>query len=282
MSRGVLLIANNNDEIDYIFQACYSAKRIKKHLNIPVSLITDSPELFNTTYNSYQHLFDKIISYNENDIHSLRTYKDGYGYSKILEFKNKGRSIAYDLSPYDETILLDTDIVIFNNVYLNCFNQKHNLLMYRSATDLSPFRTTTEFERIVDSGIDFYWATCVFFRKTPETQIFFELTKHIQENWDHYRIIYGITSNLFRNDFVFSIAAHTLNGFGSETKISEFPGKLLFTTDRDEVVSLDDNSVTFLLPDSSNADKMVASRIEYTNVHIMNKYSFDRIIKNDS
>lgn len=282
MSKGVLLIANNNEEIDYVFQACYSAKRIKKHLKIPVSLITDSPELFKTTHKKYRKLFDKIISSTENYENSFRTYKDGFLNSKVLEFKNKGRVIAYDLSPYDETILLDTDMVIFNDLYLKCFDQKHDLLMYHKSVDLSPFRTTTEFDSIVDAGIDFYWATCVFFRKTAEAKLFFNLTKHIQENWHHYRILYGIHTSLFRNDFVFSIAAHIINGFSSETKISEFPGKLMFTTDRDQIISLDDTSALFLFTDGSNSNKSIATCIKNTNVHIMNKYNFDRIIKHDS
>ena len=282
MSKGVLLIANNNAEIDYIFQACYSAKRIKKHLKIPVSLITDSPELFKTTYKKYRRLFDKIISCTDVSNSSFRSYKDGFTYSKVLEFKNTGRALAYDLSPYEETILLDTDVIIFNDVYLNCFKQKKELLLYKKSVDLSPFRKIDEFEHVVDSGIDFYWATCIFFRKTPENKIFFDLVKHIQENWDHYRMIYGIKSTLFRNDFVFSIGIHILNGFTTGSFVSEFPGTLMFTTDRDEIYSVDDKSAIFLFSSPNNADKKIAINIKNTNVHAMNKYNFDRIIKNDS
>lgn len=282
MSKGVLLIANNNDEIDYIFQACYSAKRIKKHLKIPVSLITDSPELFKTTYKQYRKLFDKIIPLTSASENSFRSYKDGVLQSKVLEFKNKGRVVAYDLSPYDETILLDTDIVIFNDMYLKCFDQKHDLLMYRGSVDLSPFRTKTEFERIVDTGIDFYWATCVFFRKSSQAKLFFDLTKHIQENWHHYRITYGITTSLFRNDFVFSIAAHILTGFSSDTHISEFPGTLMFTTDQDQILSVTDTGALFLFTDTTSSNKTVVTRIENTNVHMMNKFNFDRVIKHDN
>jgi hypothetical protein len=146
---------------------------------------------------------------------------------------------------------------------------------------VSPFRTTTEFERIVDTGIDFYWATCVFFRKSTESRLFFDLTKHIQENWNHYRITYGITTSLFRNDFVFSIAAHMLNGFSSNNYVSKFPGTLFFTTDRDHILSLDETTAIFLFTDINNSTNTAAARVEKSNVHIMNKYNFDRIIKRD-
>ena len=42
MSKGAFLIARNNGHIDYVKQAVFLAKRIKKHLGIPVSIATDS------------------------------------------------------------------------------------------------------------------------------------------------------------------------------------------------------------------------------------------------
>ena len=42
MSKGFLLFAHNNGEIDYIKLASICAKRIKKYLDKPVALVTDS------------------------------------------------------------------------------------------------------------------------------------------------------------------------------------------------------------------------------------------------
>ena len=39
MSKGVLLFANNNSQVDYIKQACFLAKQIKKHLKVEVDFI---------------------------------------------------------------------------------------------------------------------------------------------------------------------------------------------------------------------------------------------------
>ncbi len=281
MSKGALLIANNNAEIDYIMQACFSAKRIRKHLKLPVSIITDTPELFETTYKKYKKLFDKIIAYNDKSIPSVRMYKDGGLYTKSLEFKNTNRSSAYDLTPYEETILLDTDLIIFNDSLLKCFSYSNDILMYKRAIDVSPFRKYNEFERISDAGVDFYWATCVYFKKSANANVFFELTKHIKENWNHYRLIYGVSSVLFRNDYVFSIAAHMLNGFSSGSFVKEMPGLLVFSIDRDEVLELTDTHVKFLINKTSNSESNVLVTVRDTNLHIMNKYNLDRIIKND-
>ena len=43
MTKGVLLFANNNEHIDYVKQAIFCAKRIKKFTNLSVALVTDSP-----------------------------------------------------------------------------------------------------------------------------------------------------------------------------------------------------------------------------------------------
>lgn len=282
MSKGVLLIANNNSDIDYILQACYSAKRIKRHLKLPVSLVTDTPELFKTTYKKYRRRFDKVILCNSSNSLSSRSYKDGVMFSKVLEFKNASRALSYDLTPYDETLVLDTDVIIFNDVFLKCFDQLADIMMYRNSVDVSPFRSTAEFERISDVGVDFFWATCVYFRKSEKARIFFNLTKHITENWNHYRLIYNISSPLYRNDFVFSIAAHTLNGFNSGIFVKEMPGVLIYSTDRDEIVKIDDTQVVILVQKASDSEIGVLAKIKDTNVHIMNKYNLDRIIKNDS
>ena len=42
--QGILIIAKNNAQIDYIKQAHFLAKRIKEYLNLPTSIITDSVE----------------------------------------------------------------------------------------------------------------------------------------------------------------------------------------------------------------------------------------------
>ena len=41
MSKGIIVHAFNNEEIDYVKQAIDVAKRAKKHLDLPTSVITD-------------------------------------------------------------------------------------------------------------------------------------------------------------------------------------------------------------------------------------------------
>ena len=278
MSKGALLLARNNSEVDYIKQAVFCANRIIKYQGIPVSIITDAPGYLEKTYPA--HPFDKVINADVSGTDTYRKYHDGSWTRKSLQFKNTDRSTAYNLTPYDETILLDTDFIVANDVLNRCFDQDHNLMMYsNNVFEFSGWRDLSEFKFISDTGPHFYWATCVFFRKTEANKIFFNLVSHINENWYHYRHVYQITSGVFRNDFAFSIAAHIMNGFRDGNFIKPMPGTKYFITDRDCIDQIIDDKFIFLIEKQGTAD-CFAIQSTGSNVHIMNKFSLNRIIDN--
>jgi hypothetical protein len=275
MTQGAVLIARNNKEIDYIKQAVFLASRIEKYLELPTTLITDNTEYLKK--NNLTSYFDKVISIESNISYTIKKYRDGLVYQNSLDFKNTDRSTVYDLTPYNETLLLDTDLIISDNTFKNCFTQSSDLLMYSNAFELSGWRDTSEFKFITDAGPKFYWATAIFFKKTEENQIFFNLVKHIQENWVHYKKLYQIVSPVFRNDFAFSIAVHIMNGYTTNNFVKEMPGTLYYTTDRDELVELKDDSFLFLIAKENQYEQFL-SRIKGKTVHVMNKYSLNRVI----
>ena len=43
MTTGVLIFAYNNEQIDYLAMANWSAKNIRRHLNLPVCVVTNTP-----------------------------------------------------------------------------------------------------------------------------------------------------------------------------------------------------------------------------------------------
>jgi hypothetical protein len=275
MSQGVVLIARNNKEIDYVKQAAFLAARIEKYLGLPTTLITDNVEYLDK--HKLTSYFDKIISLDSINPYTIKKYRDGLIYQNSLDFKNTDRSDVYRLTPYTETLLLDTDLIVSDDTFKNCFEQSSDLLMYSDAFELSGWRDTSEFKFITDTGPKFYWATAIFFRKTEENEIFFNLVKHIQENWAHYKKLYQITSTIFRNDFAFSIAAHIMNGYTSNNFVKKMPGTLYYTTDRDDLVKLNDDSFLFLIEKENQSEQFLA-RVNSKTVHVMNKYSLGRII----
>jgi hypothetical protein len=273
LSRGALLIARNNSQIDYIKQAVFAASRIKKYMDIPVSVLTDNSTYLTKKYPN--HPFDKILKISDEDF-TFKKYNDGIYARKSLEFKNTSRFNAYDLTPYTETLLLDTDYIVSNDLLNECFSQEHGLMMYKDATDFSRWRDLDEFKFISETGPTFYWATCVFFKKSDTNKCFFDLVKHIQEHWQHYRNVYQITSAVFRNDFAFSIAAHIMNGHVDGGLIKPMPGKKHFITDRDHVEKIDEEDFLFLIEKENTSEHFP---VKFSgNVHIMNKFGLNRII----
>jgi hypothetical protein len=136
MSKGILVFAFNNSHIDYISQAIEIAKRAKRHLNLPVTIVTDT---------EVQSLvFDKVILYNLKS-QNIKQYHNGSLSNKGLTFKNDARIAAYDLSPYDETLVVDTDFLIADDKLKLCFEQKNDFLNLKptlSRTNSRPNNTS--------------------------------------------------------------------------------------------------------------------------------------------
>lgn len=290
-NQGLVTFARNNAQVDYIKQAVFLAKRAKKYLNLPTTLITDSPEFLKLEYPNYEEIFDQVVVtvWNsqdcvdntvllENDTYSPKRFYDGALVQKKLDWKNNARAVAYEASPYAETILLDSDIVISNDSWLTCFDQPYDFLIYKNCTELLDINRGDDFQRVSDTSVDFYWATAVFFRKTEKNNIFFDLVKHIQENWHHYCRIFQINTPYFRNDYAFSIAIHIMNGYEAGDFAKPMPGILYFITDKSILWSIDEESLLVLLEKPTYDGEYTPLRIKNANLHCMNKFSLNRCI----
>lgn len=277
MTKGAVLIARNNSQVDYIKQAYFLAKRIRKYLDLPTTLITDNVAYLRKQYSDSNNVFDNVIEIPSVTNYHHRNYKDGLYSRTNLEFKNTSRCDIFELTPYNETLLMDTDFIVSNSELKSAFEQPKDLLMYDSAFDLAGWRDTSEFKYISPTGIKFYWATVVYFKKTAETKHFFDLVKHIQLNWAHYRSVYQIKNITFRNDFAFSIAAHMIGGFVTNDFVGKMPGTMYYTIDKDLCHSIQDSTFKFLV-ENTNSSNYFPVIVKDSNIHIMNKFSLNRAI----
>ena len=272
MNNGVLCFAHNNGKVDYLKQADFLAKRVKKHLNLPTTLVTSTPQdIIQDT------VFDNVIKI-QDDNSNVKRYYNGSFHHQQLSFKNHDRVRSYELSPYDTTLVLDTDYIICNDSFKHAFDSIHDFQIYKDGIDLCNWRKYKEFDYINDSGIPFYWATCFCFTKTSETKIFFDLLQHLVNNWKHYEQVYNLGSRNFRNDHVFSIAIHMMNGFTNGNWAKTLPGKMFYTLDRDIVKTIKDNSLTFLLEKENCTGEYILASTKDCNVHVMNKFSLGELI----
>jgi hypothetical protein len=279
MTRGVLLFASNNSMIDYVKQAHFLALRIKKYMNLPVSIVTDTD--IKDKLPQYAPAFDKIIlTESMQASYTNKRYYDGSLSKRILPFNNGNRASAYVLTPYDETIVMDTDFIINNDILNNCFTQHKDFLIYKTATHVGTLSKPFEFERISDIGIEFYWATVFFFRKTTENKIFFDLVNHIKENYYHYRSVYQFNTAVYRNDIAFSIAIHIMNGYQKGDFVGILPGKHYYCIDRDILHTIDNETFTILVEKPDRLGEYLPVRFTESNLHVMNKFSLERAIDN--
>lgn len=272
MSKGVLLFAFNNESINYIKQAIFCAKRVTKYLGLPVSLVTDA-ELSD----SQSKQFDNIIKI-KNSFSNKKAYRDGSLSKRVLSFNNYGRECSYELSPYNETIVMDTDYIVANDKLLNCFAQQKDLLLFKDATHLGIYNGTQEFKSISDGGVDFYWATVIYFKKNNITEAYFNLVKHIKENYMHYRGVYQFKNTVYRNDFAFSIAVHILSGYTKNNFVGVIPGKKFYTIDRDILLSINDDEFKILVEKQDRLGEYTPVKFKGSNLHVMNKFSLERVI----
>jgi hypothetical protein len=276
MSKGAILIARNNGRLDYVKQAVFLAKRIREYLDLPTSIVTDSSDYLKNNFDCT--VFDQIIEIPWKEVRNTRLFFDGSLSHKTAPFKNDIRDQIYDLTPYDETLLLDTDYIISNNLFKSCFDSNNNIMMFKDSYDIAKTRNEKEFKYISDYSVEFYWATVVFFRKTPEVKLFFDLVKHVKDEWNHYRRVYQIGSGLFRNDFAFSIAAHIMNGFDKGDFVQTLPGKHYYTIDKDVLWQIKDDEMMFLIEKKDYLGEYLPIKTKGQSVHVMNKFSLERVI----
>jgi hypothetical protein len=277
MTKGVLLFAYNNSHIDYVRLAIFSANRIKEHLNVPVTLISNDSSLNSSAYSL--DVFDNVLHFDET-ISNKKYFNDGLDKSQHLDWHNAARFSAYTLSPYEQTLVLDVDYVINSNNLDKCWDQPHDFLIYKDSLDFAA-RDNKEFKNISDYSIDFYWATAFYFRKTESTEYLFRLVEHIKENWSFYKVLYQLHSTNFRNDFAFSIAIHMMNGFTQGEFAKKLPGKMYYTLDTDILTNIENDKMTFLTHRQQSSDSYVPLAISGLDIHVMNKYSLLRCIDNE-
>lgn len=278
-TKGILIFANNNQEMDYGKFAVLSAEYAQHHLDVPVSLVTDKGTHEWLTKSFDKLPFDKIIY---NDMINSRTdqkrhFYDGSLNFKVARFDNGFRSSCYDLTPYDKTLVIDADLILRNSKLGEIWDTDADFMISSRHFDLSRDRQKSEFKRVSDTSIDFYWATAFYFTKNPKNEIFFDLCKHILINYEFYRNVYQIDSTMVRNDYIFSIAIHILGGFKGDYKPVCLPCDIYYTLDTDELIDLPDSkSLVFLLQKENFLGEYTAIKIKDQNIHIMNKYSLSR------
>jgi hypothetical protein len=278
MKKGALIFAHNNRNIDYALIALISGSLAKKNLQVPVSLITDDTTLTwmkeSGRYDQAVSVFDKIILVPKPITNNTRRLNDGAD-NEIIPFVNTNRASVWDLTPYDRTLLLDSDFLIFSDRLNEYWNIDEDILIADAMNDIYNQSRVGYHDRYVsDTGIHLYWATTVMFTKNQRAKSFFELVEFIKTNYQYYGDLFQFDTRQYRNDIAFSVAKHIIDGFETDTKMS-LPS-LLTVLDRDILHSVNaSGKLTFLITPTLDSN-YCAVAIKNTDLHIMNKQSIIR------
>lgn len=281
---GFLLFAFGNKELDYGKLAVCCALSIKTNLkqNHTSVVVDESTKNWLNRTISKEVLyaaFDNIILSNEKFRSSKRKHFDSPWSSFQAEFNNQNRVLSYDYSPYDETIVLDSDYLVMNDHFDHIWGNSNDFLMNCSVVDLQnkPLGTIYD-QRISKYGVPLYWATSVYFRKSKFAKMFFDLVNYISEEYSFYQFLYGFPKTFYRNDFSFSIAAHMLSGFVTGG-IRTFPESVIYTSPQKDGIAklIDSKEIIFLSHSQDEEWKSILVNIKGINVHVMNKRELIRI-----
>lgn len=214
MTTGALIFAFNNEKTDYVKMATWCAKRIRAHLNIPVAIVTDATD--NGLHQQFEHV---ILSAPQTG--GSRYFED---YADSVSWHNARRTDAYNLSPFEQTLVLDSDYVVSSDQLRQVLNAPQDFLAHRAAFNVArpeePFLDTFGRNRF-----PMWWATVMMFRKSPTAQYIFDCMEMIKHNWQHYRNLYGITEHNYRNDYSLSIALGIVSGH--TLKVDSIPWPLM-------------------------------------------------------
>tara|TARA_X000001382_G_scaffold130845_1_gene127243 strand:- start:2064 stop:2813 length:750 start_codon:yes stop_codon:yes gene_type:complete len=244
MTKGVLLFCFDTEHTKYHKILERSVGLIKKNLKLPITVVTNF-----STFKQTAPL--GMVNY--------KFIEPETGNTKLgKSWNNADRHMAYELSPYDHTLVLDIDYFCFSDNLLQLLDTNYDFLVPNMAYDLT---NRNSFDHRKFSVIPMVWATVLVFKKSKKAKRIFDMVKYVK-NWYAYFVdLYRLRTNNLRNDYVFAIALQQLNGFvGYDT----FPFALSTLPPDCKIVQFDNNGLKWQCKD--NIDFIAGQ-----DVHVLNK-----------
>lgn len=176
-TRGIVVLAQNNEDTNYVEQACLLALSLK-HTNpsCKISIVTnDSIPADN------EDLFDNII-----DI----PWQDD---AKEADWKIENRWKIYHCSPYDETLVLDTDMLVLQDIstwweFLSKYELffTSNVYTYRGDCVSSDYYRKT----FTANNLPNLYSGLHYFQKTDFALEFYTWLELVVQNWQKFYEIF--------------------------------------------------------------------------------------------
>jgi hypothetical protein len=192
MNKGFLTLAQNGTH-DYVKMAYVLAMSLKlsQGIDTKLSIIVNEGEVIPA---NYKDMFDQII------------------YTSVPddEWKVQNKWRYYELTPYDETIVLDADMIFLNdhNWWWD-FCKLNDILFTTSVYNYKGEEVTSDYYRKVftENNMPSIYTGLFYFKKSKVIEDYFKLVRIIFENWkEYYNQILKNPPNYVSGDVVYAMA----------------------------------------------------------------------------
>jgi hypothetical protein len=129
-----------------------------------------------------------------------------------VTWHNAGRTNAYALTPWDQTLVLDADYVVCGNELQVVIDSPQDFMCHRYAWDITNTTDVDGLNWFGHNRMPMWWATVMMFRKSNMSRYIFDSMSMVRANWPHYKNLYRFSSGQYRNDFALSIALGIVSG----------------------------------------------------------------------
>lgn len=266
MNRGAVIFAYNNDHIDYLKLATWSAQNIQRHLDIPVSVITDG--------NPESDVFDQVI----HTPAAHANYREFADLKGVVTWYNTNRMSVYELSPYDHTMVIDADYVVASNQLATMFDAESDFVAHKDAYDVTRQRNLDDENTFGHYHMPMWWATVMFFRRGQLAKEIFSCMQMIYNNWDHYSYLYANRQSYYRNDHALAIALGTV--YGHTLDHPEIPWRLASVIPEHGVTQVAKDHYKIDYVDAENKPRYL--EIKNQDFHAMGKSHLEKLIADNT
>lgn len=175
MSKGYLILAQNTHKNDYTKLAYGLALSIKNSQSTvgDVCLVTDEA----TLPSKYYDVFDHVLPVPWGD-HAARS-----------KWKIENKWKYYHVTPFDETVILDADMVFPEDVshWWSVLSEKDIWITDKPRTFKGDIITSTKYrDAFVSNNLPNVYTAFMYFKKTNLTAELFKLVEIIFNNWERF------------------------------------------------------------------------------------------------
>lgn len=202
-SRGYICVAQNNAEskIDYVRMAYGLALSLKKTQSEikNLSIVTDAKNI----PEKYQKAFDHIIP-----IVNDRTENEDWKLHNIVDL--------YDYTPYDETVMLDSDMLFLSDIshWWDKLSEKDIWFTTNTKTYKGTKAPTDTIYRqeFIKNKLPSVYNAFFYFKKSDTAENLFNMMKLICTNWDEFcdKYLSILKPKVFSTDVAFGLAVKLL------------------------------------------------------------------------